>query len=51
MMEMGLSDKVNDIVKRIPTSACCNKCNAYVTCEGDVLKRNEDLRSCGVSDG
>ena len=51
MMEMALSDKVNDIVKRIPTSACCNKCNVYVTCEGKVLRRNEELRSCGVRDG
>ena len=50
-METALSDKVNDIVKRIPTSACCNKCDENVTCEGRVLNRNEELRSCGVSDG
>ena len=49
-MEMALSDKVNDIVKRIPTSAWCNKCDENVTCQGKVLKRNEELRSCGVSD-
>ena len=42
-MEMALSDKVNDIVKRIPTSACCNKCDVYVTCDGNVLKWNEEL--------
>ena len=50
-MEMALSDKVNDIVERTPTSAWCNKCDVHVTCEGKVLKRNEELRSCGVSDG
>ena len=50
-MELALSDKMNDIVKRIPTSACCNKCDVLVTCEGKVLERNEELRSCGVSDG
>ena len=38
-------------MKRIPTSACCNKCDVFVTCEGKVLKRNEEMRSCGVSDG
>ena len=50
-MELARSDKVNDIVKRIPTSGCCNKCDVYVTFEGKVLKRHEELRSCGVSDG
>ena len=47
-LELALSDKVIDIVKRIPTSACCNKCDAFA-CEGKVLKRNEELRSCGVA--
>ena len=51
-MEMAMSDKVNDIVKRIPISTCCNKCEVYATCEGkEVLNMNEELRSCGVRDG
>ena len=50
-MEMSLSDKVNDIVGRIPSGACCNKCDVYVTCDGKALTRNGELRSCGVSDG
>ena len=32
-------------------AAWCNKCDVYVTYKGKVLKRNEELRSCGVSDG
>ena len=49
--EMAPSDKVNDIVKRIPTSACCNQCDVYVRAKGKCSKRSEELRSCGVSDG
>ena len=29
---MSLSDKVSDIVRRIPNSACCSKRDVYVTC-------------------
>ena len=51
MMEMALSDKVSDIVKRIPTSACCNKSDVYVKCEQKVLRRGEELRRCGLIEG
>ena len=43
--------KVDDIVKRILNSRGCNNCDVYVACEGKALRRNEELRSCGVSDG
>ena len=29
----------------------CNRCDVYVTCEGKVLKGNEELRSSIVGDG
>ena len=35
-MEMALSDKVSDIVKRILTSACCSKSDVYVKCEKEA---------------
>ena len=47
-MEMALSDKVSDIVKR---SVGCSKIDVYVTSDGRVLWRNEELRNCGVSEG
>ena len=50
-MEMALSDKLSEIVKRILTSACCSKSDVYVTCEEKVLKRGEELRRYGVSEG
>ena len=50
-LEVSLSDKVDDIVKRILNSMGWNRCDVYVTCERKVLRRNEELRSCGVSDG
>ena len=30
MMEKALSDKVNDIVKRIPTNVCCDRDDIYI---------------------
>ena len=50
-METALSDKVGDVVKKIPTSACCNKSDVYAMCEGKVLRRGEESRRCGVSEG
>ena len=47
-MEMALSNKVSDIVKR---SVCCSKSDVYVTSGGRELRRSEELRSCGVSEG
>ena len=50
MIEMVVSDKVSDIVKRIPTSACCGKSDVYVMCEEKVLRRGEELMRCGVEE-
>ena len=46
-MEMEMSDKVNDIVKKIPISDQ----DVYVTSEGRVLRGGDELRKCGVRDG
>ena len=45
-LEVLLSDKVGDVVKRVSS-----KRDVYVTHEGRVLRRSEELRSCGVKDG
>ena len=50
-LDASLSDKVGDIAKRIPNSACCSKRDVYVTYEGRVIRRSDELRSSGVSDG
>ena len=46
-MEMEMSDKVDDIVKKIPISDR----DVYVTSGGRVLKRSDKLESCEVRDG
>ena len=54
-MELPLRDNVGDVAKRIPNSACCSKRDVYVTCEERererVIRRSDELRSCGVCDG
>ena len=47
VMEMEMSDKVDDIVKKIPISDQ----DVYVTSGGRVLRRNDKLESCEVRDG
>ena len=44
-MDVSQNDKVGDMMKRIPNGG-----DMYVT-SGRVLRRSEELRSCGVSDG
>ena len=46
-MEMKMSDKVNDIVKKTLISDQ----DVYVTNEGRVLRGGDELRRCGVRDG
>ena len=46
-MEMEMSDKVGDIVKKIPISDQ----DVYVTSEGRVLRGGEELKRSGVRDG
>ena len=46
-MEVNLTDdKVEDVMKRIQTVE-----DAYVMMQGKVLRTNEKLKSCGVTDG
>ena len=46
MMEVAPNDKVSDMMKRIPSGG-----DVYVTSRGRVLRRSDQLRSCGVVDG
>ena len=50
-MDVSLRDKVGDTARRVPSSACCSQRDVYLTCDGRVLRRSEELTSCGVSDG
>ena len=46
-MEVNLTDdKVEDVMRQIQEDK-----DVYVTMHGKVLRRNENLKSCGVSDG
>ena len=45
-LDVSPDDKVNDVIKQIQKEE-----DVYVTMHGKVLRRNEKLKSCGVSDG
>ena len=47
-MEMEMNEKVDDILKKIQIQ---KDEDVYVTMQGKVLRRNEKLKSCGVTDG
>ena len=51
LMDVSLTDKVSDTVRRIPNSDCKSRLDMYVTCKGRVLRWSDELRSFGVSDG
>ena len=46
MEESLTDDKVGDVLRQIQKDE-----DVYVTCEGKVLKKNENLKSCGGRDG
>ena len=41
-------DKIGDIARR---SVGGGKQDVYATCEGTVLRKDDELKSCGVRDG
>ena len=47
VMEMEMSDKVDDIVKKIPISDR----DVYVTNGGRILRRSDKLDNCEIRDG
>ena len=48
---VSLSDKVDDVMRRIVNNEKSNKSVVYLTCEGRVLRWSDELRSSGVRDG
>ena len=48
-LDVSMNDKVSDVVRQIPSNV--HSRNVYVTCEGKVLRKGDELKSCGVSDG
>ena len=45
-LDVSQDDAINDVIKQIQSDE-----EVYVTMHGRVLKRNDKLKSCGVSDG
>ena len=45
------SDRVKDIMTRIPINKRGREDSMYVTLEGKVLKLSDDVKGCGVRDG
>ena len=50
-MEVSLTDKFGDIVKKTVDSKNHHKNDLYVMCEGKILRRSEELKSCEGRDG
>ena len=48
-LDVSLSDEVSDVLRRIPNSACCSTHDVHVSCEGRVIRRSAELKSCGTS--
>ena len=42
---------VRGVVRCLPSTACCSKRDVYGRYEGRVIRRSDELRSCGISDG
>ena len=51
LLDVSMTDKLSDIVRRIPNNACSSRQDENMTCEGRVLRWNDEMRSSGVSDG
>ena len=51
LLDVSMTDKVSDIVRRIPNNTCYFRQEMYVMCEGRVLRWSDELRSSGVGDG
>ena len=50
-LEMSANDKVGDVVRRILSRVCCESRDVYVMGGERVLRRSEELSSCGVVEG
>ena len=50
LLNVSMTDKVSEIVRRIPNSAFCCRQDMYVTSEGRDLRWSDELRSSGVRD-
>ena len=50
-VEMSPTGKVGDIVSRVTSGARGEKQDMYVTCEGKVLRKSDELKSCRLCDG
>ena len=45
-LDVSPNDKGSDVVRRIPSNVGCISRDVYVTCEGRVLRRSDELKSC-----
>ena len=45
------SDKVDEVMRRTQNNVKYSKSDVHMTCEGRVIRRGDELRSSGVSDG
>ena len=50
MIDATPSDKVNNVMRKIPNSACYSKRDVYVAFEGRVLRKRNAVKACGISD-
>ena len=50
-LEATLSDKAEDVKRRIQNKMCSRTDDLYVGCEGEVLDDSDEMRTCGIDDG
>ena len=48
MVDVASNKKVSDVVRR---SVGCGRQDVYATCEARMLRKDDELKSCGVRDG
>ena len=50
-LDVSPTDKVGNVVRQMPSSECCSKHDVYVTHEGRVLRRSDELKNFEIGDG
>ena len=51
MIDTAPNDQVSDILRKIPNGTCHDKRDVHVTFERGVLRRSDEVKPCGISDG
>ena len=48
MEDVAPSDKVSDVVRKIPSFVWCSTRDVHATFQGKVLKKSDAVKACGI---